>query len=188
MKKIIISVIALWTGVLLVCGVSLANEPKSIQALDESFPIFLNDSDIPWFVPMVTIYGHSYVQTRAFCEMFGIGVEWESEGRKIRLETAKEESTKFEFGLTEKAALKYIEAIFQDCFTQEYLENMKIFITHDGGDIQNALHIMKEKVSDPDQYYFGICMANDIKKSDGREFMAVIKKSDGQIIEVIETH
>ncbi len=188
MKKFIISVMTIGISVLLFCGISIAREIKTITALDERFIININDSDMPWFVSMVTIQGYSYVNLRSFCEIFGINVDWDSEEGKILLETPPATPDEFDFALSEEAALKYGEAIFQDIFIQEYLDEMKIFIPDEGEYIKPILEIMTEKIADPTEYYFCICMPKERYSGDGREFAAVIKKSDGRIIEVLQIH
>ena len=182
MKKVLIGSIVIGISLLLVCGIGMAKELKYVQALDENFLFHFNDSDIEWYIPMVTIDGYSYVQTRKFCEMLGIEVNWEAEKEQICLIPPEGEPNEFEFELSEEAALKYAEIIFQDIFTQEYLDTMNIALAENGDMISAVLDYMTEKIANPNDYYFITCIPKDFQ---GREYMLVIKKSDGRIIEVI---
>ena len=126
MKKTIVFL----TGIICVIAFSVivyADYANTIEAIKVQHPIIVDDVPVEQELQMVSIEDRIYLPLRGICNVLGVEIDWKDEGR-VEITTNKEDKNAKDYQISQDAALKISDIIFEEKFGRDFVDNTKVII------------------------------------------------------------
>lgn len=180
-KKILLFIVAIMLSATL--GVIVyASYNDTIQATRVQYPIIVDGSRVDKDVSMVSIEDRIYLPIRAMCEVLGIGIEWNEEGRvEIMTDTSDVENDRVGLGCYGIDGWTTVET-----FDLELTKETAVIIADDvfsqikGNDFVNETTVGIRETEDGKCY--SVYRYNELVP--GGDLSIIIRKSDGKILRI----
>ena len=161
-----------------------ASYMDTIQATKVQYPIIVNETQVDKDIPMVSIEDRIYLPIRAMCEVLGIGIEWNDEGRvEIMTDKASAETNQVEIGyygvegwtshktldfeLSKETAIAIADDIFLQMKGKEFLMETVVGINETDDGTCYSIYRYREPIVP------------------GGDVSIIVRKSDGKILRIV---
>lgn len=182
MKKIILVMVAIILSFTLSIIV-YASYMDTIQAAKVQYPMIVDGKIVDADIPMVSINDRIYLPIRAMCEVLGIEIEWNEEGRvdvmtnKTEVENDQVQIGYYglegwitdkvaDFEITKETAIVIADDVFSQIKGKEFLVETVMGIRESDDKKTYSVYRYKENVV-------------------GEDLSIIIRKSDGKIINIV---
>lgn len=156
----------------------------TIQATKVQYPIIMDGEKVDKDIPMVSIEDRLYLPIRIMCEVLGIAIEWNEEGRvEIMKNNAEIKNDRIEMGYYGLDGWTKVDSV-----DFEMTKETAVTIADDVFLQVRDNKFLKETVVEIDEIDNGKCYSVYRHKTPiipGEDLSVIVRKSDGKVLRIV---